>query len=30
MVSSEKNPKEVDFFKPDYQNIPLSFYRDFP
>ena len=23
VVSLEKNPKKVDFFKPDYQNTPL-------
>ena len=24
VVSLEKNPGKVDFFKPDYQNIPLK------
>ena len=26
IISLEENPKEVDFFKPDYQNTPLKDY----
>ena len=29
IVSLEKNPPKVDFFKPDYQNIPLRTRRRF-